>query len=53
MIKEQQQYEREIIELQMKNEKLQMDWPGMEEELKMRDELYAQKEQLLATVTGL
>ena len=53
LLKEQEQYEREITELQMKHEKLREVWQGVEEELKKRDELRAQKEQLLATVSGL
>jgi len=41
LIKEQEQYEREITELQMKHEKLREVWQGVEEELKKRDELRA------------
>jgi hypothetical protein len=37
----------------MKHEKLGEIWQGVEEGLKKRDELRAQKEQLLATITGL
>jgi hypothetical protein len=53
LIKEQEPYEREIAELQMKHEKLREVWQGVQEELKTRNELRAQKKQLLATVSGL
>jgi aspartate/glutamate racemase len=52
-LQEQEWYEREITELQMKHEKLWEVWQCVEEELKNGDELRAQKEQWLATISDL
>jgi hypothetical protein len=53
ILKEQQQYKREITELQMKHEKLRGVSQGVDGQMKTRDELCAQTEQLLATISGL